>query len=214
MLVSSTFHVTTAETDRRVELMQASRKGDATARRSLPLDQQSRQPATRQTSLSPPTSTGEIAERYVLDLAAARPKTQNAAAIRELERGYSRKDLEGQQTRRWRAGDVYAPHDLSGVEASKWKKVKRRPRPRAGERDVLDQLGINPIKEYKNFSMMAEYVTEMGRIKGGVDTGLRPVNQRRMAKAIRRAIGTGLMPSVYKHPELLKLEMERRIDWR
>lgn len=36
------------------------------------------------------------------------------------------------------------------------------------------------------------------------ETGLRPVNQRRVAKAIRRAIGIGLMPSVHKHPELLR----------
>jgi small subunit ribosomal protein S18 len=36
------------------------------------------------------------------------------------------------------------------------------------------------------------------------DTGLRPVNQRRIAKAIRRAVGIGLIPSVHKHPEILK----------
>lgn len=36
-----------------------------------------------------------------------------------------------------------------------------------------------------------------------VETGLSPVNQRKMAKAIRRAIGLGLHPSVHRHPELL-----------
>ena len=44
----------------------------------------------------------------------------------------------------------------------------------------------------------------MGRIQHSTETGLRPVNQRKMAKAIRRAIGMGLHPSVHKHPELLR----------
>lgn len=53
-------------------------------------------------------------------------------------------------------------------------------------------------------------MTDMGRIKHSNDTGLRPVNQRKMAKAVRRAIGLGLMPSVHRHPEILRLEMENR----
>jgi small subunit ribosomal protein S18 len=123
----------------------------------------------------------------------------------------NRMDYEKQLPRRFRAGDVYAPHDLSGVEMSKWKKTRRKPRVGSHGKDVLDMLGIDPRKEYKNFSMMAEYVTEMGRIKHRNDTGLGPKNQRRMAKAVRRAIGSGLlMPSVYKHPELLKRDMEMR----
>ena len=52
-------------------------------------------------------------------------------------------DLERQMHRRWKAGDVYAPHDLSPVEQRKWQ--KRRPR----EVDAFDQLGMNPLDEYK-----------------------------------------------------------------
>ena len=44
----------------------------------------------------------------------------------------------------------------------------------------------------------------MGRIKHSLDTGLRPVNQRKMAKAVRRAVGLGIYPSVYIHPEILR----------
>ena len=55
----------------------------------------------------------------------------------------------------------------------------------------------------QNFAIMSEYMTEMGRIRHSSETGLRPVNQRKVAKAIRRAIGLGLMPSVYRHPEIL-----------
>lgn len=56
----------------------------------------------------------------------------------------------------------------------------------------------------QNFTLMSEYMTEMGRIKHSKQTGLRPVNQRKIAKAIRRAIGLGLMPSVHRHPLVLK----------
>lgn len=58
--------------------------------------------------------------------------------------------------------------------------------------------------------MMSEYMSDMGRIKHSNETGLRPVNQRKMAKAIRRAIGTGLMPGVHRHPEILRIEMNAR----
>jgi small subunit ribosomal protein S18 len=71
-------------------------------------------------------------------------------------------------------------------------------------------VGINPVKEYKNFCMLSEYVTEMGRIKHSSETGLRPVNQRRMAKAIRRAIALGFMPATHKHPEYLMHMRESR----
>lgn len=128
----------------------------------------------------------------------------NRAALADLRRAYTRKDLESQVTRKYKPGDVYAPHDLSGAEASKWKKMSKKPRPRF---DVLDQLGIDPRQHYTNLAMMGEYTSEMGKIKSGKETGLRPVNQRRMAKAIRRAKGVGLlMPGTHKHPEILKLD--------
>ena len=53
-------------------------------------------------------------------------------------------------------------------------------------------------------------MTPHGRIKKSADTGLRPVNQRKMAKAIRRAIGLGLHPSVHHHPEILARDPQRR----
>lgn len=62
----------------------------------------------------------------------------------------------------------------------------------------------------QNFSIMSEYVTEMGKIKHNKDTGLRPRNQRKMAKAVRRAIGLGLIPSVYRHPQVLMTEPDYR----
>ncbi|KUJ16020.1 ribosomal protein S18 [Mollisia scopiformis] len=112
--------------------------------------------------------------------------------------------LTRQITRRFKPGDVYAPHDLSEVEMAKWKK---RAKP---QHDVFDVLDFKPLDNYRNFSIMSEYMTPMGRIIHSKETGLRPVNQRRISKAIRRCIGMGLMPSVHRHPELLYNTPERR----
>ena len=51
--------------------------------------------------------------------------------------------IEKQNTRRWRAGDVYAPHDLSSVEMMKWK------RKRMVKGDAFDALNLDPRSEYK-----------------------------------------------------------------
>ncbi|KAL2833243.1 ribosomal protein S18 [Aspergillus cavernicola] len=116
--------------------------------------------------------------------------------------------LEKFQARDWKAGDIYAPHDLSPAEMKKWH--ARKP-PSA---DAFDALDLNPMDVYKNFSIMSEYMTQGGRIKHRKMTGLRGVNQRKVAKAIRRAIGIGLMPSVHRHPEILAIEAKLKMDSR
>ncbi|KAI9696293.1 MAG: hypothetical protein M1820_008216 [Bogoriella megaspora] len=132
-----------------------------------------------------------------------------AEGMSELSAVQEKGELEKQITRRWRKGDVYSPHDLSGVEMKKWKVRIRDPletkqrRREAGKGDIFDELGIDPRAEYKNFALLSEFMTETGRIKHSSLTGLRPRNQRRVAKAIRRAVGIGIMPSVHKHPELI-----------
>jgi len=133
--------------------------------------------------------------------------------------------LEAQITRTWTAGDIYAPHDLSPSEMQKARfarnsaaiarRAYRGNTRKKGGKDVIDDLGIDPMKEYKNFAMISEYVSEMGRIKHGRETGLRGVNQRRMARAVRRAVGIGIMPSVHRHPELMSERMAGRTSgWR
>ncbi|KAL5120892.1 hypothetical protein ACEQ8H_001079 [Pleosporales sp. CAS-2024a] len=111
-----------------------------------------------------------------------------------------RRDLFQRQIfRDWRLGDVYSPSDLTGTEQKRWKLSRKQP-----QSDAFDVLGINPVMEYKNFTMMSEFMSETGRIKPRQATGLRPKNQRKIAKAIRRAIGLGLMSSVHRHPLVLK----------
>ncbi|KAL8676130.1 MAG: hypothetical protein Q9186_007322 [Xanthomendoza sp. 1 TL-2023] len=140
-------------------------------------------------------------------------------ALADTTANYRATDLERHLYRRFRPGDIYAPHDLSPVEQHKWRqrytpsrnmknKQVTASRRRSGGPDVFDALGIHPLEEYKNFSIMTEFVTGMGRIKHRRETGLSGVNQRRVARAVRRAVGMGLMPSVHKHPEVLEKEAE------
>lgn len=63
----------------------------------------------------------------------------------------------------------------------------------------------------QNFSLISDYITSFGRIKHSKETGLRPVNQRKIAKMVRRAIGMGIHPSVHKHPEILKAGAGRHL---
>jgi small subunit ribosomal protein S18 len=130
-------------------------------------------------------------------------------------------------TRRWSTGDVYAPHDLSAEEMEKWRVTRKM------KVDACDALCMDPLSEYKvrvspphppshpipghrliwlrrqNFTMLSEFVSPIGKILHSKQTGLRPRNQRKMAKAIRRMVGMGFMPSVHKHPEILLLEAAR-----
>ncbi|KAI0377279.1 ribosomal protein S18 [Hypomontagnella monticulosa] len=124
----------------------------------------------------------------------------------ELREGSQQDDYLRQMTRRWKVGDVYAPHDLSPSEMSKWRRARSR------KKDVVDMLGLRPLDMYRNFAVIAEFTTPHGRIKKASETGLRPPNQRKMAKAIRRAIGLGIHPSVHKHPELLVRENQKMYE--
>ncbi|KAF1942545.1 ribosomal protein S18 [Clathrospora elynae] len=153
----------------------------------------SRQPAS--TNAPRPGDKPSLATRFGLEAGLNRASTPS----REILESDKKAQYQRQIYRKWQPGDVYAPHDLSGSEQKKWKFGRKRP-----QEDAFDILGVNPVLEYKNFTIMSEYMTETGRIKHSKDTGLRPKNQRRIAKAIRRAIGLGLMPSVHRHPLVLK----------
>nr|XP_036589506.1 ribosomal protein s18 [Colletotrichum truncatum]KAF6801511.1 ribosomal protein s18 [Colletotrichum truncatum] len=136
--------------------------------------------------------------------AAARKRTM----LESLKEKKISDDYLKQMPRRWRTGDVYAPHDLSPVEMDKWRK------PRRPDVDVIDMLGINPKDHYRNFSMISEFMTPFGHIMHSKETGLRAVNHRKITKAIRRAIGMGIHPSVHHHPELLKKKFRLNASWK
>ena len=163
--------------------------------KAIPSAKETRQNLTR-ISGNPRQSATELGQETLQTAA----KYDQLTTSQKYLNSVMRRDLELQLPRRWFPGDVYAPHDLTGAETRKWKRTNNRP-----NRDAFDLAGINPLKEYKNFSIMSEYMTEMGRIKPRTETGLRPVNQRRLSKAIARAIGMGIMPSVHRHPQLLEI---------
>ncbi|KAH7149253.1 ribosomal protein S18 [Dactylonectria estremocensis] len=147
-----------------------------------------------------PSRGGDAAERML-----ERSKARASAYVREksaqmefLKTQKMSNDYLRQMPRRWQAGDVYSPHDLSPVEMSKWR--KRSP-PKI---DVIDALGINPVDMYKNFSLIEFFTTPSAMIKHSKGTRLRPVNQRKIAKMVRRAQGMGLYPTIHDHPELLR----------
>ena len=81
--------------------------------------------------------------KQLQEIGAANKRKESEA---DIERATLRQDLERQLTRRWKAGDVYAPHDLSGIEMGKWKQVSPKGR---SKKDVLDMLKINPLDHYK-----------------------------------------------------------------
>ena len=85
----------------------------------------------------------EIMRKMIGEVGDSRRAQDQAQAMLDTT---SRMDLERQMTRKWRVGDVYAPHDLTGVEMAKWKKMRRKPKTRW---DVVDQLALKPVEHYK-----------------------------------------------------------------
>ncbi|KAK2603672.1 hypothetical protein QQS21_004145 [Conoideocrella luteorostrata] len=124
-----------------------------------------------------------------------RSKLESVEALRNAKNS---SDYLRQMPRRWGAGDVYSPHDLSPVEMQKWRKRSLR------KNDVVDALGIRPLDMYKNFSLVQEFTTSSGQIIHSAGTSLRPVNQRKIAKMIRRVQGMGIYPTIHDHPEMMR----------
>ena len=76
-------------------------------------------------------------------LTGRRPGHPSLTTVQELENAKKASDLSKQITRRWKAGDVYAPHDLSSVEMDKW---RNRDGPKY---DVFDVLDFKPLENYR-----------------------------------------------------------------
>ncbi|RPD67293.1 hypothetical protein L226DRAFT_566024 [Lentinus tigrinus ALCF2SS1-7] len=66
------------------------------------------------------------------------------------------------------------------------------------ETDIFYQTNLDPLKEFRNTSLLFRFVTSMGKIRGRNQTNLTWKNQRRMGKAIRRAKMMGLIPVLSK----------------
>jgi small subunit ribosomal protein S18 len=155
------------------------------------------------------------------------PPTNGSMAGEGAAEEFSIQELQNLQQRFFH-GDVYAPNDLTMEE---WRTRRKRSKPVKDAFDLLKidplkQYKVSPVftsereiprggtgkkkslqgtctNMMQNFNLLGQYVTTMGRIMHSRDTGLRPVNQRKIAKAIRRAVGIGFLPSTHKHPEVI-----------
>lgn len=119
-------------------------------RSSQPRENRPRQSSPLRTRPQDPSQPGrtnrnmfKVMEKSVQDIRAANRTRESQADIQRVQ---DRRDMERQLTRRWKSGDVYAPHDISGVEMSKWRQAQPKGRPK---KDVIDILNINPLDHYK-----------------------------------------------------------------
>ncbi|OLL22104.1 37S ribosomal protein rsm18, mitochondrial [Neolecta irregularis DAH-3] len=94
-------------------------------------------------------------------------------------------------------GQIYSPIDFSYERIRALKKT-----PIHHGKDLFDLMQIDPIQEYKNFALFASFTTELGRIRPASETGLSAKNQRKVAKAIRRARAAGILPHCHRNPNL------------
>jgi ribosomal protein S18 len=68
---------------------------------------------------------------------------------------------------------------------------QRRRRPTPPTEDPFEVLGLDPLHEYKNFRLLTHFVSDMGKILPREQTGVSAKNQRKLAKAIKRARAMG-----------------------
>lgn len=121
-------------------------------------------PASSRTSRSGPQSAHKPSEAAA-DLMtrykkAGQTSLRNKQAHLDIMRNQKNSnDYLKQMPRRWDAGDVYSPHDMSPVEMQKWRKRS----PRGG--DVVDALGIRPLDMYKVCGSHLACGLEKGRRK-------------------------------------------------
>ncbi|ODQ50129.1 ribosomal protein S18 [Saitoella complicata NRRL Y-17804] len=105
-------------------------------------------------------------------------------------------------------GQTYEPRDFS-FEKAEEVRLDRRHKRGMVKRDRIEALGVNPEKEWKNPFLLNAFVTEMGRIRPASDTGISAKNQRRVARAIKRARAFGVMP-VYSKFQVSASNTNRR----
>ncbi|GAA5798742.1 ribosomal protein S18-domain-containing protein [Helicostylum pulchrum] len=93
-----------------------------------------------------------------------------------------------------REGDVYHPEDLNDTRYRESLR-QRRGKTATPTEDPFEVLGLDPLIEYKNFRLLTHFVSDMGKILPRQQTGVSAKNQRKLAKAIKRARAMGLMSS-------------------
>jgi ribosomal protein S18 len=57
---------------------------------------------------------------------------------------------------------------------------------------------MDPMRNYKNVSMLSHFVNDLGMIKPNRDTALTISNQKKISRLIKRARCIGLLPYCYR----------------
>ncbi|KAI9307745.1 ribosomal protein S18 [Cunninghamella echinulata] len=104
------------------------------------------------------------------------------------------KDVGQRYQKMHHAGDIYHPQDLNDTLYQEQLR-QRRGRPNPPSEDPFDVLGLDPLHEYKNYRLLSHFVSDMGKILPREKTGLTAKNQRKLAKAVKRARAMGIMSS-------------------
>ncbi|PWZ00687.1 hypothetical protein BCV70DRAFT_160025 [Testicularia cyperi] len=115
------------------------------------------------------------------------------------------KDRQTVSGRAFMNGHYYNPSTLTyGSIADKPPRLARPllgpSKKEAVQQDLIHINGLKPGKpslhddSYKNAAILANYVSEMGKISNRASTGLTRKSQRQVGKAIRRARAMGLLP--------------------
>ncbi|CAI2181855.1 2755_t:CDS:2 [Funneliformis geosporum] len=93
----------------------------------------------------------------------------------------------------FRYGELYAPYELN-EDKYKGKRNTGRSTRKPPSVDIFNALKLNPL----NYKLLSNFVSDMGRILPRSITGLTAKNQRKLAKAIKRARSFGLIPSTHR----------------
>ncbi|KAH0839923.1 hypothetical protein J3R83DRAFT_875 [Lanmaoa asiatica] len=105
--------------------------------------------------------------------------------------------------RKFAPGLFIRPHYWSYQHRFQPKNVRIAPplvapsRKEAFQYDIFREFGIDPLWETSNSTLLATFVSELGKIRPRTQTRLTTKTQRRLAKAIRRAKMMGVIPLFY-----------------
>ena len=126
------------------------------------------------------TSTHEI-QRLIArtDERYSRIRNQRAEVQKRMEAQRAGEEYMMHMPRRWREGDVFTPHDLSGNEMRKWRKRQDR------KEDVLDVVGVNPLDNYRVGFPPSLYLPLAYPVGGGQRGGER-IAKRKLTDSGRR----------------------------
>lgn len=138
--------------------------------------------------------------------------SRNAPALTASMRRLNENQIRSQNTKKldvdpafvkkFTSGTTYDPFDFS-MDKLRLQQVYRAHLPK---KDIFDKNEINPLSLWTDSKSLSKFVSTNGSILPGRMTGTRGKNQRRLAKAIRRARAAGLLSTVHRDVSLLPRE--------